>query len=359
MARDIDPDYCDYILCWIHHLYIRLHQGTNVAPTAFNAATSNWDFILSLPLSYPLCGIASHHQNSTVLHPTQPIPGSSTTPQHAHVISELPSSEQEFSSPSSSNSVHIPLQAAVPSIHEFVQMFAPDLNRLVSNLLILVSLFSAQTSLSTANLNTNIGQHNELTPDMPINEVRETSQTPIMTLLTDTFPQHDPELVPIIVNPPIVVHLPSISVEQQGEFSNPPQPIPSDLTLLHHLDAHEQQDTTASRAGSDITLVSSNATQIHDSIPIVMLPPTSSGIPMEHPPSVELAVVQPNHLLGPLGSPSSTPMTTKPYMVPSILDTTSNGNFISCKHDENCDPKPPTPTEASLHAQQSGSAPEA
>lgn len=75
---------------------------------------------------------------------------------------------------------------------------------------------------------------------MPINEVRETSQTPIMTLLTDTFPQHDPELVPIIVNPPIVVHLPSISVEQQGEFSNPPQPIPSDLTLLHHLDAHEQ-----------------------------------------------------------------------------------------------------------------------
>jgi hypothetical protein len=199
MASDTDADYCFYLLRWIRQLYIALHQGTPATPTAFTAFTKDEDDILSQPSSYPLCSMASHghHPHSPVPHPTQPIPGSSAAPQQAeeaHVISELPA-------------------------QEFVQTFGPDLNRLVSNLETLVSLLSSQSSLSTANLTTKIRPNDEPTPDICIKV--QSSQTPIVTLLTGTFHQHpqvDP--VPVTVTPSIIAHPPSVSVEQQGEFSD-------------------------------------------------------------------------------------------------------------------------------------------
>jgi hypothetical protein len=49
-----------HILRCIRHLYIALHQGTDGAPTAFDAATDDRDFILFEPSSYPLCHIRGH-----------------------------------------------------------------------------------------------------------------------------------------------------------------------------------------------------------------------------------------------------------------------------------------------------------
>ena len=64
------------ILCWIRHLYIALHEGTNSAPTAFSASTSDRDPILDAPSSFPLCDIASHCR------PDSPAPILSTQPTH-------------------------------------------------------------------------------------------------------------------------------------------------------------------------------------------------------------------------------------------------------------------------------------
>ena len=59
------------ILRQIRHLYIALHQGTDAAPTAFSPSTDS-DFILLKPSSYPLCNIASHrcHRPDSIVHVT-------------------------------------------------------------------------------------------------------------------------------------------------------------------------------------------------------------------------------------------------------------------------------------------------
>ncbi|KAI0274307.1 hypothetical protein BGY98DRAFT_1099094 [Russula aff. rugulosa BPL654] len=124
--------------------------------------------------------------------------------------------------------------------------------------------------------------------------------------------------VPVTVTPSIIAYPPSVSVEQQ--------------------DAHKRDDTTVSHARSDITLVSSDTTEIRPSISIagvtlqaseeltgvppttvsdpqssliVALPSTSSVIPTEPPPSVESTLVQPDPLSHPFGSLPSTSTTTR------------------------------------------------
>src|SRR5216683_1941052 len=59
------------VLRAIRHLYIALHQGTDAAPTAFDASTAYFDSILDQLSSYPSCNIPSHHSNSSVLPETQ------------------------------------------------------------------------------------------------------------------------------------------------------------------------------------------------------------------------------------------------------------------------------------------------
>jgi hypothetical protein len=94
------------VLRGIRRLYIALHQGTDAAPTAFDASTDDLDDILNQPPSYPLCTIDTHHSNSTVPPPTQPIPGDSAAPQQA--ADDTPHHPQGFPSTSSTtDSVHV------------------------------------------------------------------------------------------------------------------------------------------------------------------------------------------------------------------------------------------------------------
>ncbi|KAF8494177.1 hypothetical protein F5888DRAFT_676210 [Russula emetica] len=59
-ARKRGPDSDSiYILQYIRHLYITLHQGTNSCPTEFSSPADG-DNILSRDSIYPLCDIADH-----------------------------------------------------------------------------------------------------------------------------------------------------------------------------------------------------------------------------------------------------------------------------------------------------------
>ena len=60
-----------YILSMIRHPYIALHQGTDAAPTAFDASTDDDDDTLYKPSSYPTCNLASHRPDSA---PHVPVP---------------------------------------------------------------------------------------------------------------------------------------------------------------------------------------------------------------------------------------------------------------------------------------------
>jgi len=314
------------ILREILNLHLALHPGTDAAPTAFDASTDDRDDIRNQP-SYQLCNIATQGPNSTV-----------------------------------------------PSVQESIH----ELTRLVSAL---VSHFSPQSSLSTANFTTNIVP-NQPTGDILINEMGESSQTTTATFLAHPHPKP----VPATVTPPIVNHPPSVSVEQ-GELSDIPQPISSDLTSVYLPGWFKHQDITGPYDASDITQISSSANHISHSIPntvapvqrsegstrvpppvsdsdpqsspIVMLPPPSSLILTELPPSVESALIQPDHLSHPLGSQSSILTTARSRITPQVapvLDvdvTTSAGSVSSHEHYETRDPNPPTPIEASLQVQQS------
>jgi hypothetical protein len=253
------------------------------------------------------------------------------------------------------------------------------MNRLVS---VEVSHISPESLLSTTDLTPNIGHDNEPIPDIPVAQVGEISHTPTATL--SGFP--DPNPVPVVVTPPTTPHPPSVSVER-GDPSDTPRPISSNLTLFHPLDPNMRQDSTTPHAQSDITRVSSQPTQIHYSIPstsvalqtseestsippttvsdpqsslIVTVPPSSSVI---LPPSVESALIQPDHHLSHLPRPPSSTLTTdhseitpQPE-VPSVLDvhvTTNVGALNLPEHHETRDPDGPTPMDTSLHIQQSG-----
>ena len=56
-----NPDSAIQILVRIRHLYIDLHQGTDAAPTVFDASTADDDPILLDPFSYPLRHPSDHH----------------------------------------------------------------------------------------------------------------------------------------------------------------------------------------------------------------------------------------------------------------------------------------------------------
>ena len=55
------------ILRGIRHFYITLHQGTDAAPTVFDASTLSGDAVLNYPSSYPLCNVAAHHPDAAAL----------------------------------------------------------------------------------------------------------------------------------------------------------------------------------------------------------------------------------------------------------------------------------------------------
>ena len=67
-----------YILRYIRHLYIALHQRTDASPTMFSSSTADHDDVLFHGSSYPLCSIGEHRVISGEI--TQyPVATSSTT----------------------------------------------------------------------------------------------------------------------------------------------------------------------------------------------------------------------------------------------------------------------------------------
>ncbi|KAN0140489.1 hypothetical protein V8E53_001698 [Lactarius tabidus] len=54
-----------HILRQIRNVYLALHRGTDSAPTCFSSSTGDYDYILLLPTSYPVCRVPGHHPQST------------------------------------------------------------------------------------------------------------------------------------------------------------------------------------------------------------------------------------------------------------------------------------------------------
>ena len=223
------------VLRGIRHLYIALHQGTDSAPTLFDASTPSDDFILnSLTYFFPSCSVCTHRLDPTVPplprfdgphYPSpppppsesQPIPGGSTIPQRAKGTVDIagrPSSaydsplrSQESSLPDpntvSENILSQTNPAALSSIRESIETL--DVNRLV---IAEMSHFSHQSSSSTAALTRNVVRYGDPTTDGPTNEMGQTSQTPAATF--HALPHSDAD--PVIVTPSTVPCA-------QGEFS--------------------------------------------------------------------------------------------------------------------------------------------
>ena len=91
-------------LCWIRHLYITLHEGTDASPTAFSASTPDQDSILDEPSSYPLCNIANHCHPNSPAHPLSTQPTQSSNPRTPGEIedSSLSSAATSVASPHAS-----------------------------------------------------------------------------------------------------------------------------------------------------------------------------------------------------------------------------------------------------------------
>jgi Family of unknown function (DUF6535) len=385
-----------HVLRHIRHVYIALHEGTDAAPTQFFASTAENDYFLYKSSSYPLCNIVAHHPDSTAPRPTQlgdpndtsahptglesqPIPRGSTAPQQAEqasLVQIFPSSTDY--SPSRLQGLPPPFPTAGPEHISPQVTLTLDVDPLVA---MEVSDRSCRTPSSTADLTATIVRPDEPTQAVPINKTGESSQAPATTLLP--FPHPDP--VPDSMTLSTVPHLSSVSVQHPGCFLDVLQ-LNTLLTLSHPLDMNKQNIATP-RATSDITQISSIASQITQSMPNIGfilrtneestgVPPTfvscsSSSpamtpalhgiiIPAELSSSIESAPVQPSHVSHPSEVPPSSLATSRSEVTPQVtfvLDasTTTNTDTLSAReHDEICELTPSIPMEVSLHISQLG-----
>lgn len=274
-----------FVLVWIRHLYIALHQDTDAAPIAFSASTAYGEPILAQPSSYPLCNIATHHPNISTHDPVTaspidprpthlsdssshqsrlenpPTASESTAPRRAeeqNIIQVLPVSAHYvpppphvhgFPLPSSmTNPLHIDPQftsVTVPSIHDGIEKSSPGIHPIVS---MEVSHHLPQSALSNTGLTAQILLSDKPTPDTQINEMGETSQMPAATQLTFLRP----EPVPIAISGSTVPGPPSYPVHQPGSFPETLKPIPP-AHPLYTLDSAKEGDITIRHAVSDIT----------------------------------------------------------------------------------------------------------
>ncbi len=185
-----------------------------------------------------MCNIDTHHPSRPE---SQPIAGGSAAPQQteeANITLGLASSAHHATP---AQALHIAPQVTsdtAHSIHESLQTVTLDRNQLVSTE---VPHLSPESLLSTTDPTANIRRNDEPTPDTPVTQVGEISHIPTATLPAFPVPTSN------------VALLPSVSVEQAGDFSDTPQPISSDLTLFHPLDSNTRKDSTAPHARSDIS----------------------------------------------------------------------------------------------------------
>lgn len=365
-ARDIKHPHLN-ILHGIRHLYITLHRGTNAAPNTFDASTEEDSFDHFNASDYPLCSLATHHSDSTAvspptqlddcddsdvsLHPpcldSHPTP-SSMVPQQAEeadIIPGLPSSSGHISChapafplPSlTTDLVNVILQVTSdmdPSIYKCIDMVALNLQPL---LLMEVSYPPCQSSQSIADLPTDKTCIDELTSDVPINEMGCDSQTLTATLI----PLLHPVVVLATVTPSTLPHPPYLSVEQPGHFLVTLKYILLTVMSFHPLDSNKQKDTAMPYAASDSTelLAATNqfqqqiadvgtALQISEvsaklncsivsgslSLPISMPALHSHAIPVEPPSSIESMLIQPCHASPQIVSLPSALRTVHPYI---------------------------------------------
>jgi len=227
------------ILSGIRHLYIALHQGTDAAPTAFDASTSSDDPDLENLRVYPLCNIPTHHADTTAPPPTQfdeshrdiphpfhaesqPYPGDSATAQRTDEvnIAQGPPSSADHAYARSQGLAFTPPTAlpeppspqpnviADPSIHEYTEAMAHDLSPLISRK---ASHHSHQSSLSTADV---------VYAEQPMRVILATGRgaSPAGTETLHTLPHPGP--VPVTVAPSTVSRPPYISVRRSGDVVN-------------------------------------------------------------------------------------------------------------------------------------------
>ena len=306
------------VLRQIRHAYIAIHQGTDVAPTAFNASIKFQDPILYDPSTYPVCNIITHNPDSNAPSPTtfpsvplpiqldvphdispnphrvlesQPIRGNGNAPQEAegpNVIIELPSSadyaphsHELRSSCQITDLVHIASQIpspTVPFISESIEAVSMGITPLLP---MDVSHPSRQAALSTADFAANTMRPNEQTLEIPIDG---TSQTPVATSLALFHPDHVLTVAPSTLSNPS-----THPVQNSDDFPDTPQLIASTRTSSHHSNSDGQQDMVASHTTSNITQISSATDHIPPSIP-------DDGITLqtsEDLPSIPLTVSDP------------------------------------------------------------------
>ena len=115
-----------YILARIRNVFLSLHQHTHNAPTQFSTFTADWDVILDVPSSYPLCKVSDHHSDST-LHTHDD--GISATPARASSIPHDPNDTafvRSITSPDPTpSSTHSPLPVFTDALPLENQMSAP------------------------------------------------------------------------------------------------------------------------------------------------------------------------------------------------------------------------------------------
>jgi len=146
-----------FILRSTRHIYLALHQGTDAAPTAFTTYTSDRNFVLYEPASYPLCNIADHRTNTeSTSHMPDVVVSSEKAEDDAYMTPFTPSTVLYHDTTPKTTTPHTGSDPEIsfPSPHATVEILSPC-DRLCSPLnLTLVPALSQTASLDTADADT-------------------------------------------------------------------------------------------------------------------------------------------------------------------------------------------------------------
>ncbi|KAF8471357.1 hypothetical protein DFH94DRAFT_769111 [Russula ochroleuca] len=371
------------ILREIRRAYIDLHLSTDAAPT-FSDATHYFDPVLSQPLSYRYCNIASHRQGLTTLTaytPSLNVP-SLTQPDQSPAVSRLhpsligsdyapdgsiasqqtdeenvtvesPSSADHTPDPShthgftpsllAANPLHVAQAASGASVPESITW---DPDRLVPGEASHDPSRSAPLSAEVTA--TDFVQSDDPTPQIHTGESGETYH-PVTSLLF----QH-PDLVLATITPS--------TGPDPGNDPDVLQDATSSATLSHPLEGN-QQDAVTSREAPDISENPSTVNPIPPSIPTaypttvvaeplsppLLLPALSSsmaatGLPL----FVESSSIQPDHFPQALRSLSSSQTTAGSHLSPQV----TSGIITPNPHDNGHDLGPLIPMTLLPHSNQ-------
>ena len=292
------------ILREVRHAYIRLHEGTDAAPTTFSARTFHFDPVLAQPLSYRFCNITSHRLDSTPQGPTihhlpisltrvglgssaesTTLHGGSPSPNH----SPRPSPLELFSGsasilltiPSKANVIHTEEANTVsrsPSYTDLVALVPADHSPLLINASLPPSpspvdnprrvLPVADPSVPkgirmAGEIRTNSAYPEHTTPESCSTDTGERSQASVVASLPSPHP--DPGLTPMDPSTGLV-RPPSLSVAHQRHVLEASQCPDSAATLPRPSESNQGKNIAAPWQESDISDVSLTANHMPQSI---------------------------------------------------------------------------------------------